>query len=842
MSTEPQPEADEPQPESSAQELAPVRARVENVYGAAQLEYLDDLQHVRKRPGMYIGDTSTRGLHQLLKEVLDNSIDEVMAGHAHEVNITINADGSLSVADDGRGIPVEPHPELKISTLEAVMTRLKVSAKFTEGAYQSSGGLHGVGVKTVTFLSEWCIVEVARNGKLYQQEYERGVPTGPVMEVGTSTKTGTKTTFKPDPEFFGSVKFEMHLVHKRVQELAFLNRGVKIVLLDERTQSREVFQYHRGIIEFVEYLNRSSDALHPEVIYVTRREEGVEMELAFQYSSEYAENVHSYVNSINTTEGGTHVTGFRAALTRSLSNYAKKNNLYKDLVPSGEDYREGLTAVIAVRVANPQFEAQTKIKLGNAEVESMVTASVNEFLQKYLEENPKAAKTIVQKAILAAEARESERKARDLTRRKGALSSGGLPGKLRDCSSGKPEISELYLVEGQSAGGSAEGGRNSSFQAILPLRGKIINAYKSREDKVLDNEEVKSMIAAIGVGIGEEMDLSKLRYHKIVIMTDADIDGSHIRTLLLTFFYRQMYMLIAAGHVYVAQPPLYRVLPKGKKEHEAYYVQTEDVMRNQLLELGMRDAVFETDDGRRIEGDAMAKLCRLLATLEESLVALERRGISVRELLEQMDPATGRVPNYRVLHGTKVDWFGSRAEADEFVRKHFPVEAVVPAAPVAPVEGGNGPAPEAAEIKPAAHHVVDLHEVRSINTGLKELHELGFKANALIPQERTGSQTSRYHLRRGESVTGMEDVRGLPTAVRNAGEKGLTLTRFKGLGEMNAEQLRDTTLRPEIRTLLQIRMEDAAAADDMFRILMGEKVEPRREFIEKHALEAYLDV
>ena len=543
---------------------------------------------------MYIADTTPRGLHHLVYEVVDNSIDETMAGYASEISVIINNDGSVTVEDNGRGIPVEQHPDLGFSTLQGVMTVLKFGGKFKKGAYQTSGGLHGVGVTVVNFLSEWCEVEVRRQGHLYQQEYERGVPTGDVRRIGRTDRRGTKTTFKADPQIFPNTNFQYNLLYRRLQELAFLNRGVKIIYRDQRTGEGETFCYQRGILEFVEHLNRATEPAHEDIIYISGEYEGVGLEVAIQYSAEYTENVHSYVNNICTTEGGTHVSGFRAAITRTINSYGKKEGQYKDLIPSGDDCREGLTAVISLRVPEPQFEGQTKTKLGNSEIEGIVNSAVGDYLGKYLEENPKTAKIIVNKGLLAAEARESARKARQLVReRKGALSGGGLPGKLRDCTSKDVERCELYLVEGDSAGGSAEGGRMREFQAILPLRGKIINAYKSREDKVLANEEVRSMISAIGSGIGEEMDLTKRRYGKVVIMTDADVDGSHIRTLLLTFFYRQMYDLVKGGYIYVAQPPLFRV----RQKKETYYVQTEEEMKAQLLDAGLKDAVVRA--GRR---------------------------------------------------------------------------------------------------------------------------------------------------------------------------------------------------------------------------------------------------
>ena len=811
-------------------------------YTSADLKHLSDREHVRERFGMYIGDNTSRGLHHLVYEVVDNSIDECMAGHARHVSVTVNVDGSVTVEDDGRGIPVDRHPQLSeemerdVSTLEGVMTVLKFGGKFEKGAYQTSGGLHGVGVTVVNFLSEWCEVEVSRHAQVWQQEYQRGEPTGPVRTIGSTTRTGTKTTFKPDPQIFPQTKFSWDVLSRRLRELAFLNSGVRIGFSDAAGGNSEEYFYERGVEEFVEHLNKASDAVHADVITIKGEAEGVSWDIALQYTGEYTESLHSYVNNISTTEGGTHVSGFRAALTRALNAYGKKTGLYKDLIPTGEDVREGLTAVISVRVPHPQFEGQTKTKLGNGEVEGIINSAVGDFLGKYLEENPKSAKAIVQKGVLAAEAREAAKKAKQLLReRKGALSGGGLPGKLRDCTSRDVERCELYLVEGDSAGGSAEGGRHREYQAILPLRGKIINAYKSRDDKVLANEEVRSVISAIGAGIGEESDLSKRRYDKIVIMTDADVDGSHIRTLLLTFFYRQMYRLVAEGHVYVAQPPLFRV--RSKKS--VYYVQTEEEMKNQLLDQGLGEGVFLPGGGREIAGDEMQKLCRTLAGLEDALVALEKRGISLRDHAARRDAKTGKLPMYHVYYGVEERWFTSRDELEAFVKSKEKTAGGTLA--VGRIEESVA----AGDTTPGTAHdtghdqlvVIDLHEVRSINAGLKELESMGFGIDSLLPEDRTGTEESRYTLRRGENEIGLEDLRGLLTAVRRAGEKGLSITRFKGLGEMNAEELRDTTLDPANRTLLRVTMTDAAAADDLFRVLMGEKVEPRRDFIERHALD-----
>ncbi|GHT36062.1 DNA topoisomerase (ATP-hydrolyzing) [Planctomycetales bacterium] len=814
-------------------------------YTAKDLEHLSDQEHVRKRPGMYIGDTSTYGLHHLVWEVVDNSIDEAMAGFATAIVVQINGDGSVTVEDDGRGIPVDYHADLQKSTLEGVMTVLKFGGKFSKGAYQASGGLHGVGVTVVNFLSEWCEVDVAREGTIYHQEYERGIPTADVSKVGKTEKRGTKTTFMPDEQIFPERKFDHNTVFHRLQDLAFLNKGIKIIFRDLRTDSEDVFYSENGLVDFVKNLNKVTEAAHSEVIHIYGSTEGVIVEAALQYTTDYTENMRSYVNNIYTTEGGTHLSGFRAALTRTLNNYGKNNNLFKEKmpIPTGEDLKEGLTAVISVRVPEPRFEGQTKTKLGNSEVEGIVNSTVGEQLAKFLEENPKTAKIIVQKSITAAEAREAAKKARSLIRdRKGALSHGSLPGKLRDCSSKEVDKCELYLVEGDSAGGSAEGGRTREYQAILPLRGKILNVYKAREEKSLANLEVKSMFAAVGCGIGEDFDLSKRRYGKIVIMTDADVDGSHIRTLLLTFFYRQMYDLLKAGYVYIACPPLFRVRRKGQPDD---YVQTEEEMRKMLLDSGLKNAVFDPCDGRIFEGEAMEKLCRVLSGLEDSIIALERRGINLRTHALYQDPATARLPVYHVFYDKKEHWFTDREKLKVFQEqleketgKEISVDDGVGISTDSNTgkEDENGNNDVSAEQQPKLR-ILELHEVRTMNKLLLELRELGFEIDALMPTDRTGSDTSRYYINRGESSQGLEDLRELLNAVRNGAQKSMQVTRFKGLGEMDPEELRDTTLNLNNRTLVQVTMEDAAAADDLFRILMGDAVEPRREFIEKHALE-----
>jgi DNA gyrase subunit B len=813
-------------------------------YDADKFKKLSDREHVRLRYGMYIGDSSVQGLHHLVYELVNNSIDEVMAGHAQKIWVTINNDGSCTVEDDGRGIPVERHEQTSLEkgrdvpTLEAVMTNLNMGAKFDHRSYKTSGGLHGIGLKAVNFLSNWCEAQVCRGGAVYQQEFEAGTPQGPLKKIGTTNKRGTKITFKPDPTIFSTTKFLYDLLQKRLRELAFLNSGVRIIFKDERTGETEEFHFERGLVEFVEYLNRASEVVHQDVVYLKTEAEGVQIEIALQYANEYTENLHAYVNNIHTPDGGTHVIGLRTALTRSLNNYGKKEEMFKDLVPSGEDFREGLTAIVAVRVAEPQFQAQTKNRLNNPEVEGIVNTAFGEFFGKYLEENPKTAKAILKKGLLAAEAREAARKAKEVLRnRKGVLGSGSLPGKLRDCLSKNMDECELYLVEGDSAGGSAEGGRLREYQAILPLRGKIINAYKSREDKVLDNAEVQAMIQAIGTGIGADQDLGKLRYNKIIIMTDADVDGSHIRTLLLCFFYRQMYQLVAANHVYVAQPPLYRVI-KGKAK--PYYVQTDEEMRAQLMERGITDSELILEGGQEITGAKMQRLATTVAGMEEALLALERRGISLKSHAGRKD-ASGKLPVFHVYLGSRDYWFVSRPELDKFLEEQQAAAggelAVSDAAAPTAGEGAAGQNGDSAAKGPELH-ITELHEVRTINQGLAELREkFEFDLDMLIPQERTGSDQPRYVLRRGEHDVPLRDLRGLAAAVRELGQKGLHVTRFKGLGEMNAEELRETTLDPANRTLVKVTMQDLGAADDMFRILMGDKVEPRREFIEKHALE-----
>ncbi len=653
-----------------------------NDYSAKNINVLKGLEAVRKRPAMYIGDVSTRGLHHLINEVVDNSIDEALAGYNDRVIVTLNTDGSVTVEDRGRGIPVDMHPIEKKSALEVVMTVLHAGGKFDKSSYKVSGGLHGVGVSVVNALSEWLKVEVRRDNKIYFQEYRKGVPVENVKQIGTykGDHTGTKVTFLPDKTIFKNTKFNFDTVAERMRELAYLNKDVTMILKDERDGAEETFRFKGGLIDFVKYLDEQRNPLH-KPIYFEAEKDNTPIEIAFEYSDSFSENVHTYVNNINTIEGGTHLVGFRTALTRTFNNYAYKNGLIKEnnkITLTGDDFREGLTAVISVKVMEPQFEGQTKTKLGNSEVKSIVETIVGEKLSEYLEENPSVARKIIEKSLKAAEAREAARKARELVRRKNALDSLHLPGKLADCSINDPEHCEIYIVEGDSAGGSAKQGRDRRFQAILPIKGKILNVEKAKLNKILENQEIQAMIAAIGAGIGEDFDPSKARYGKIILMTDADVDGSHIRTLLLTFFYRHMKELITLGKVFIAQPPLYKI-KKGKEEVFAF----DDDELDQVL--------------KRFKADSKSK--------------------SKQEVSEQ------------------------EVETDE---------------------------------------------------------------------------------------------EGHP--------KGIVITRYKGLGEMNPEQLWNTTMNPETRTVLQVNLESAAAADKIFETLMGDAVEPRREFIEKHAKYANLDV
>ena len=805
-------------------------------YTEGNIRVLEGIEAMRKRPGMYIGDTTMRGLHHLVYEVVDNSIDEAMAGHCTTIDVTIHADGSASVIDDGRGIPVGSHHQFADqSTLEVVLTKAHAGGKFDHDTYKVSGGLHGVGITVVNALSEWLEAEIRRDGKLWRQDYKAGIPEGPVREIGVAKDTGTKMQFLPDATIFPRIEFEYDILEKRLRELAFLNRGVRIRLTDERGDEpkHEEFFSSGGLAEFVTYLNRAQSPIHPPVVLSGRDDDkAVEVEVALQYNESIGETLVSYCNNINTVEGGTHLTGFRGALTRTLNNYAKATTTQKnkDLQITGEDFKEGLTAIISVRVPDPQFEGQTKTKLGNGEVEGIVAKVVNDKLAEFLEQNPQAAKKVIAKAQLAAEAREAARKARELVRnRKGVLSGGGLPGKLMDCTTHDQDSSELFLVEGDSAGGTAEGGRDRLYQAILPLRGKILNVERARLDRVLGNEEVRNIITAVGNGIGDEEDPSKRRYGKIVMMSDADVDGSHIRTLLMTFFYRQMPRLVAEGHLYVAQPPLYMLTQKKQKR----YVQTEPEMQGILNEVGLAGArlVGVGDDAGadsphlEVEGDRLRVLLDIVTGLDGGLRAFGRRNLPLRSFLALADLATGLLPLFHVQHEAGVDdTWPYTAEALESER------AARPVSPTAEDDGGLGD---------PGFRVTELHEVRTLNKFLARLRdEFGLRADTLLPIEVTGDDPPpRFLLHREDDEHPLLDLRSLVATIRHLGERGIKITRFKGLGEMDAEQLWETTMDPSKRTLMKVQLDDVAAANDLFTTLMGDDVEPRRNFIEKHALE-----
>jgi DNA gyrase subunit B len=821
-------------------------------YDQDSVQILRDAAHIRQRPGMYIGDTSAKGLHHLVYELVHNSVDEALAGYCHSIHVAIGLDGSASVADDGRGIPVEEHPEAKRPTLEVVLTTMGAGAKFDKKSYKVSAGLHGIGAKAVTALSEWAEARVYRNGRVYAQEYERGKPINEVQDIGPALRgrTGTTITFQPDPEIFHDAAFDFDTLEPRLRELAFLNKGLAFRLTDERTRKEEIFKYDGGICEFVQYLNRSEEVLH-QPIYVDKTVNDIRVEVAFQYTTTEEERVRCYANNAYNPVGGTHLSGFRSALTRTLNAYGGKENLFKSgVTPIGEDFREGVTAVVSIQHPEPQFESQNKIRLNNPEVEGVVASVVNEHLARYLEENPKDAQRIMKKVALAAEAREAAAKAKkDLRTRKNILSGGGLPGKLMDCTSRDREDSELFLVEGDSAGGSAEGGRDRMYQAILPLRGKPLNVEKARQENMLKNDEITSIISAVGVDIGESQDLDKLRYDKIVILTDADVDGQHIRTLLLTLFYRQFPQLIEKGHIYVARPPLFKVTQKK----DVRYVNTQEEINRDLQERGLRGTRLRilrpvaaapgvetaavgaatTGTWEVFEGERLAALLKVLGDLETPLQILERRGLNLSSVLSRA--TVSGVPPYRVLLPGVEHWFHNMAGVEEFrraERERLGKELVLADPAVAPGSGnGNGHA--------VTFVVQELHEVRGVNRGLERLREFRLGSFDLVEVPRVAGREppDRFVLASGDTSRVLPHLRLLGSEVRKLGEKGLSITRFKGLGEMDAEELWETTLDPVRRTLLRVQLDDAFKADEMFRILMGEKVEPRREFIQKHALE-----
>jgi DNA gyrase subunit B len=794
--------------------------RSSNEYSADKIKVLEGLEAVRKRPGMYIGDTGVRGLHHCVYEIVDNSIDEALAGFAKNITVTVHVDNSVTVEDDGRGIPVGMH-STGVSAVEVVMTKLHAGGKFNEegGAYKVSGGLHGVGAAVVNALSEIMHVEVRQNGKVYKQTYKRGTPQAPLAEIGVTDKRGTTTTFKPDPEIFETVEYNIDTLAARLRELAFLNSGIRLKLNDERLEPVKNFEFHYegGLIQFVEHINKSKQKLHDRVIYFAHSKDYLSIEIAMQWNDSYSETLSSYVNNINTIEGGTHVSGFRNALTRSVNKYAQDNGLLKTFKDSiqGEDIREGMACVISAKVPEPQFEGQTKTKLGNSEVDSFTNAVVYEKLNDFLEQNPQIAKKVVQKAIDSALARIAARKARDLTRRKTALDFGGLPGKMADCQERDPALCELYLVEGDSAGGSAKQGRDRKNQAILPLKGKILNVEKARFDKMLSFEEIKVLITALGAGIGkEDFDISKLRYHKIVIMTDADVDGSHIRTLLLTFFYRQMHEIIEKGYLYIAQPPLYR-MKKGNKER---YLKNEFELSEYLLSSGLEEMEISAG-GKSIPASAVIPALKSAARFTKGLERASRRmhpeflralvanGISAKTLQSENELKTSLAKIATGLQSKGVHLTYSIAKDAEH-NSWF-----------ASVEVGTEAGKRLVALNSAMLGSPEYEELSKFYQGFQSL---GAGPYTIRQQNKTEATAQ----------TGEE----LAQKVVEAAKIGAVIQRYKGLGEMNPEQLWETTMDPNRRTLLKVSVDDAVEADGIFSVLMGDAVEPRRQFIEENAL------
>ncbi|NUN23455.1 MAG: DNA topoisomerase (ATP-hydrolyzing) subunit B [Candidatus Jettenia caeni] len=802
----------------------------QDTYDATSIKVLGGIEAVRKRPAMYIGDTTIKGLHHLVEEVVCNSVDEAVAGFCENIQVKINIDGSLAVVDDGRGIPVDVHKETNKSALEVVMTMLHAGGKFEHKSYKVSGGLHGVGVSVVNALSEWMEVEVKRDGHVYFQRYEKGEVKSKVEVRGVTKKRGTKVIFKPDPEIFEDRNFCFETIAKRLREYAFLNKGIKITLSDERTDKIETFKYEGGTKAFIKELNEGKEVIHKDIIYIEKEIDGTIIEVALQYNDSYSENVYSFANNINTVEGGTHLSGFRAALTRTLNNYAKnKGLLNEEKAPTGDDYREGLTAVVSIKLPDPQFEGQTKTKLGNREIQGLVEAVINEQLGIYCEETPSTAKAIINKGIEAARAREAARKARDLTRRKGALSSSSLPGKLADCSSRDFETSELFLVEGISAGGTAKQGRDRTFQAILPLKGVIINVEKARIDKMLGNEEIRTLISAMGTGIGaDEFNLSNLRYAKIIIMTDADIDGAHIRTLLLTFFFRQMIELIEKGHIYIAQPPLYKV----KKHKKQEYIYDDRELQKTLITLGAEETVMEMENGKKekLDNSKLKKLLQLLIQIEEYVKTLRKKGISLDKFLKLRNKESGSFPLYKVSYRKGISYLYSEEELERFIKEKQQAEGkeleIVE-------ENDTGEAKR--EREEGAIGVLEYHESKEIEKTVKMIENYVFSIDEYFGEGT--EEKPRYKLISDDTEIYAHSLNDVLLKIREIGRKGLEIQRYKGLGEMNAEELAETTMSINTRTLLKVKVEDAAKADAIFSTLAGKDVQRRKEFIEKHALE-----
>jgi len=806
-------------------------AGASNDYGADKIKVLEGLEAVRKRPAMYIGSTGPAGLHHLVYEVVDNSIDEALAGFCTEVNVSIHLDGSVTVVDNGRGIPVGQHTSGK-SAAEVVLTVLHAGGKFDNDSYKVSGGLHGVGVSVVNALSETLNLEIWRDGQVYHQTYERGHPTADLEVTGTTKRRGTKVTFKPDTQIFETVEFSFDTLAQRLRELAFLNGGVTITLDDERDGKSHKFHYEGGIVSFVTHLNKNKTAVNEKPIYMRGEKDGIEVEIALQWNDGYAEIVYTFANNINTHEGGTHLSGFRSALTRTINHYTTKNALAKDLKESitGEDIREGLTAVISVKIPRPQFEGQTKTKLGNTEVKGIVEAILNDKLGSFLEENPSVAKRIVGKAIDAARAREAARKARDLVRRKGALDGSSLPGKLADCQERDPALCELYIVEGESAGGSAKQGRDRRFQAILPLKGKILNVEKARFDKMLGSDEIKTMIAALGCGIGaEDFDLAKLRYHRIIIMTDADVDGSHIRTLLLTFFYRQLPKIIESGYIYIAQPPLFRV-KRGKSET---YIKDERDLESYLIKRAAEARIVKIPSSHaEISGADLEKLLQRLIAHQKLMQVVERRGYP-REIVEAL-----------VAAAADREYFADKEKLDGLSQGlTTPTRKVT----VQPDEEHNRfllNVEDRSSGYPRHHRIgVDFVagvEYRTLVANRRDVPAINgpiVVSGAEVADDAPDAEGEQKPAKAKLADVTLQSIDELVDYFISAGKKGVAINRYKGLGEMNPEQLWETTMDPGVRTLLQVRAEDHTEADLMFTTLMGDQVEPRRKFIEDNALD-----
>ncbi|OGW37218.1 MAG: DNA gyrase subunit B [Nitrospirae bacterium RBG_13_39_12] len=786
----------------------------EESYTAGDIKILKGLVAVRKRPAMFIGSTGIEGLHHLVYEVVDNSVDEALSGFCKKIDVIIHLDGSCTVIDDGRGIPTGPHPgdpEGRSAT-EIALTELHAGGKFESKAYKISGGLHGVGVSVVNALSEWLDVEIKQNGNVYQQHYERGKPTGLLSLVGKTKSRGTKVTFKPDPEIFEILDLSYDILSQRLRELAFLNKGLKISLSDERTEKSQIFHYNGGIVSFVEHLNKNKNTIHPRPVYISGEKEDVIVEVALQYNDSYTETIYTFANNINTKEGGTHLSGFKSALTRTVNSYAISSGLLKNGKESlsGEDIREGLTAIINVKLLSPQFEGQTKMKLGNSEVKGLVESIVNDSLGTYLEENPSVARKIIEKALQAARARDAARKARELTRRKGAFEDTGLPGKLADCSEKDPALSELFIVEGDSAGGSAKQGRDRRIQAILPLRGKILNVEKARFDKMLGSEEIKVLITALGTGIGpDDFDITKVRYYKIILMTDADVDGAHIRTLLLTFFYRQMPQLIEKGYLYIAQPPLFKV-KKGRTEK---YIQNEKEMLSMLFELASDELEIHIG-GQMIKGKSLITHIKRLYKFERVIEWFKSRRNDPQLLLFILSSDVNR------------DTLKDRIKVEgllSIIKEKY--------------QGVN-----IGEIQLDEEHQTYGVEIRRHNYKLKldtnflsspEFREL---VNLFSIVRDLGNPP--YRIQTKEELKEVTTSKELLELILSTAKKGLTIQRYKGLGEMNPQQLWETTMDTDKRTLLQVTIQDSVTAEGIFTTLMGDKVEPRKEFITAHALEA----